>query len=143
LNYQLECFKQEIDEFILENGQTFVLRHRNFDGSVTDHKIRAVKSTTNPDRSLSDSIRYYSPGTGNEEYVRFIFDINTIDFFPIGNDVVFEPLCKEGYLYVPIKLLNVYRVSHVDTINFDDRLLFLTLYANREELGKWTTIQDR
>jgi len=143
MDYPIESFKQEIDEFIERNGQTFIIRHATDEGTVLDVSIRGVKTTTNADRSLSDSIKYYSPGVGNEEYTRFIFNIDLIDFFPVSNDIVFEPLCENGYVYVPIKLLNVYRISHVDFINFDDTLLFLTLHANREELGKWTTILEK
>jgi len=140
MDYPIESFKREIDEFIDQNGQTFIIRHATDVGTIQDLSLRGAKTTTNPDRSLADSVKYYSPGIGNEEYARFIFNIDLIDFFPRSNDIVFEPLCENGYVYVPIKLLNVYRISRVDFINFDDTLLFLILHANREELGKWTTI---
>lgn len=140
VNELFELFEQRVSEFFYENGNEYILRERLSDGSVKDHIFLSVKQTTTLDRSLSKATNFYIPGANEEEYVRFLIEADKCNFLPKKEDIVFNVYKKNGVIAKPIKVLEVYSVSKVDTIEFSNRVLFLQLYCNREELGKWNRL---
>ena len=140
MNELFEKFEERVSEFFVENGNEYVYRERLSDGSVSDHIFVSVKQSTTLDRSLSKATEYYIPGANEEEYVRFLIEADNCSFLPKKDDVVFNVYKKNGVINKPIKVIEVYSVSKVDTIEFSNRVLFLQLYCNREELGKWNRL---
>jgi len=140
MNELFENFEEKISDFFSENGNEYIYRERLSDGSVLDHVFVTVKQTTSLDRSLSKATEYYAPGANEEEYVRFLVEADNCNFLPKKGDIVFNIYKKNGVINKPIKVIEVYSVSKVDTVEFSNKVLFLQLYCNREELGKWNRL---
>lgn len=133
-------FEEKVTEFFNENGNEYIYRERLSDGSVSDHIFVSVKQTTTLDRSLANATDFFMSGTNEDEYVRFLVEADRCNFLPKKDDIIFNVYKKNGIINKPIKVLEAYSVSIVDTIEFSNRVLFLQLYCNREELGKWNRL---
>lgn len=140
MNELFEKFEEKVSEFFAENGNEYIYRERLSNGSVSDHIFVSVKQTSTLDRSLAKATEHYVPGANEEEYVRFLVEADNCSFLPKKGDIVFNVYKKNGIINKPIKIIEAYSVSEVDTVEFSNRVLFLQLYCNREELGKWNRL---
>jgi len=132
----MKAISDKYNEFISEYGNDYIFRHKT-DSGKRDVIVRAIRSTATPERTLGDAEAYFESGMNTDLSIRFYLDPITLDFMPQEGDIVFDVERDVNGITVPIKILNAYKVINVGREELDNRLLFLVLVCNKEELGSW------